>query len=184
MIQFDKLQVLPNNRGIDIEISIMDLPYFNNVYLKSIVIDTQDTYREGGPSSSPIYSYTIGANKKTEHIIIPENELLTPSMDGTLFFVYITADGSPAFNTPCGIDKKTVVGVCYNQCNILRKGMKHMQDAYNECIIPRKYIDFILRQKAFEMCLKTENFPLAITYWNGFWESIVKSDTSKCACYG
>lgn len=184
MIKFNTLMVIPYNKGIDIDISVMDLPYFKDVYLKSIIIDTQDTFKADGPSSNPVYTLNIEDNTKSLHLLIKDSELLISSMENTIFFVYVTVKGTPSIDTPCGLDNTISVGTCYDKCTIFQRGMKYIQETYNNCKVPRNFIDFILRYKAFEMCLTVKNLPLAITYWKGFIETMFKTDLTKCNCYG
>lgn len=50
MVEFNKLLVIPYNKGIYLDVQVMDLPYFTDVYLDSITIDTQDTFKPDGIS--------------------------------------------------------------------------------------------------------------------------------------
>lgn len=51
MVTFNELKITPDGQKLIIDVSIKDLPYYKNVYLESISIDTQDTYISSGPSS-------------------------------------------------------------------------------------------------------------------------------------
>lgn len=184
MVEFNKLLVIPYNKGIYLDVQVMDLPYFTDVYLDSITIDTQDTFKPDGISKTPAYTLKIEDNVKSLQMTIKDSDLLVPTVEGTMFFVYVTVKGTPAANTPCGLDEPTILAVCVDSYRIYRKGIEYIQETYNNCVVPKHFIDFILRYKAFEMCLKTRDFPLAITYWKGFWRTITKSGSSKCTCYG
>lgn len=59
MIQFNELRVTPDGKRLIIDASVKDLQYYNDVYIDTIVIDTQDTYMANGPSGNPIFSYTV-----------------------------------------------------------------------------------------------------------------------------
>ena len=50
MIQFNKLQINREGTKLTIDIAVKDLEYYNNVYIDSISIDTQDTFVNRGPS--------------------------------------------------------------------------------------------------------------------------------------
>lgn len=183
MVEFNKLLVVPYNKGIYIDVQVMDLPYFDNVYLDSVYIDNQDTFCTSGISKTPIYKHTIEGNQKSLKITVSDLDLLVSSMEGNMFFVYITTKGTPSADTPCGLDEPIILAVCVDSYSIYRKGINYIRETYEECNVPRHFIDFILRYKAFEMCLKTRDFPLAITYWKKFWGTTIKLD-SKCSCYG
>ena len=55
MIKFNELRITPNNESLIIDVSIEDADYYQNVVLDSIIIDTQDTYVENGPSSKAVF---------------------------------------------------------------------------------------------------------------------------------
>ena len=50
MVEFNKLFIIPYNKGIYIDCSVLDMPYFKNVYIDKIVVDTQDTFSKDGES--------------------------------------------------------------------------------------------------------------------------------------
>lgn len=59
MIRFNELRITKDGKHLIIDVSVRSQPYYNDVYLDSISIDTQDTYKDGGPSSSIIYHKDI-----------------------------------------------------------------------------------------------------------------------------
>lgn len=184
MVKFNDLMVIPYNKGIYIDVSILDMPYFKNVYLDYIYIDTQDTYNNNGISKTPVYKLQVEGNQKSIKLTIKDTDLLVSSMEGTMFFVYIKIKGLPTIDVPCGLDEPVTLGVCVDTYSIYRKGLDYIKEAYNSCEIPRHFVDFILRYKAFQMCLKTRDYPLAITYWNKFNKQGNKVINSKCSCHG
>lgn len=184
MVQFNKLLISPDYQTLYIDCQIMDMPYFDNVYIDKITIDTNDTYDPIGISDSPIYKKTISGNIKRIQLSININELLIKNMSNTMFFVYITTKGTPSENTPCGFDINNVLGVCADTYQVYQKALQYIKSSYNECAIPRQFIDFILRYKAFQMCLSTRNFPSAIFYWKKLIKSITATSQSICKCNG
>ena len=50
--------------------------------------------------------------------------------------------------------------------------------------IPKDFIDFILRYKALDLALKTENYIQANKYWNKFFKNnnVVSLNTNSCGC--
>ena len=62
MVNFNELRVSPDRKNLIIDVSIKDLSYYENVYIDSIIIDTQDTYIPSGPSNSPIFTYEVVSN--------------------------------------------------------------------------------------------------------------------------
>lgn len=183
MIQFNKLFTLPFNKGIYIDCSVLDLRYFKNVFIDEVIIDTQDTFLKSGPSATPVYKYKTTDNIKDLILTVSDIDLLC-NLENTMFFVYVKTKGSPSIDVPCGMDNTISLGVTVDSYNIYKKALKYIKEAYNECTIPKYFIDFILRWKAFQICLKTRDYPLAITYWNKFIGSISTTKTSNCGCYG
>lgn len=59
MIQFNELRITPDGNNLIIDVSVKDIEYYSNVFIDSIVIDNQDTFKLGGPSSKPIYTHTV-----------------------------------------------------------------------------------------------------------------------------
>jgi hypothetical protein len=51
MIDFNELRITPDGKYLIIDVSINNASYYDNVFIKHIVIDTQDTYLHTGPSS-------------------------------------------------------------------------------------------------------------------------------------
>lgn len=184
MVEFNKLIVLPCDQGIYLDVNVLDMQYFENVYLDSIIIDTQDTFDSNGPSKSPVYTYTVEGDKKNIQLTIKASELLVNNMNNTMFFVYIVTKGDFTADVPCGCDSRFTLGVCVNTEPIYNRSIKLLQEAYDTCNVPRYLIDFILRFEAFKLCLKTRNFTMAIAYWKRFWNMIEPIKNNKCYCYG
>lgn len=190
MVEITKLSIIPCSGAIQLECSIPDEPYFENVYIKEIAIDTQDTYSESGPSKTPIYHYNLShieseRRYKSLSLILNPEDLLVENTNNTLFFVYITArvDGTPSPDIPCGLDNPTTLKVIFNEDSIYRGSLNYIKEAYQECSIPKKLIDYILRLRAFQLCLKAKNYKLAISYWNKFLNKSIQI-FNKCSCNG
>lgn len=182
MIEFNRLLITPYNKAIYIDASVLDMPYFENVYIDKIVIDTQDTFSTKGVSSTPVYTYQVEGNVKNIKLTVSDYNILVPQMEGTMFFVYIITKGTPSSDVPCGFDNPSTLGVAVDTYHIYKKGLKFIQEVYDSCDIPKYFIDFILQYKAFQMCLKTRDFPMAITYWKKFWGTA--KQPNKCTCHG
>ena len=55
MVKFDILEMNKDGTSINLKVSIIDNSYTNNVYIKSVKIDNQDSFKEGGASTNTIY---------------------------------------------------------------------------------------------------------------------------------
>lgn len=187
MVEFKKLLVIPFGQGIYIECNVLDLPYFKDVYIDEIYIDNQDTYNINGISTTPIYYKKIDGDQKSIRFVIKNEDLaftLTPKTKDNIFFIYVKTKGVPASNTPCGLDIPITTAAAVENYSIYRRALKYIRESYEKCDIPRNFIDFILRYKAFQLALKTRDFPLAVKYWKMFTSSYSKNKIKGCGCHG
>lgn len=184
MVEYNKLYILPCDKGLYLDCSVLSLPYFKDVYIDKVIIDTQKTFSKEGISTSPIYQKTIEGNVKNIQLIIDRNELLIPSMRGVMFFVYVVTKGTPLPDTPCGCDIPVSLGVAVDSFSVYEKAMKYLSELEKSCSIPKYFIDFTLIYRAFQLCLKTRHFLLAIKYWNRLIKYSNKGTKNKCLCNG
>lgn len=54
MVTFNELRITPDGNTLIIDVAIKDLRYYTNVGLKTILIDTQDTFTAEGPSDKAV----------------------------------------------------------------------------------------------------------------------------------
>ena len=59
MVVFNECRIDKEGKNLIVDVSVDSLPYYKNVYLESITIDSDKTFIEHGPSSNPIYSSTF-----------------------------------------------------------------------------------------------------------------------------
>lgn len=187
MIEFKELRVTPDGKTLIIDAAVKDLSYYDNVYIKSVTIDTQDTYSESGSSTNPLFHYEVtsasGENKK--RIRLELNSTVLGDITGNMFFVYVTADKAPAPDTPCGLDNIVTLGVTAYLYPFYRSSINYIKELENKCEPPKNFIDSLLRFKAFELSIRTGHYTQAIKYWNKFFKE-VKSNTVNtiCRCHG
>ena len=187
MIEFKELRVTPDGNTLIIDAAVKDLSYYDNVYIKSVTVDTQDTYSESGSSTNPLFHYEVASvseeNKK--RIRLELNSSVLGDITGNMFFVYITVKGTPAADTPCGLDNVTTLGVTADLYPFYKSSINYMKELENECEPSKNFIDSLLRFKAFELSIRTGHYTQAIKYWNKFFKE-VKSNTVNtiCRCHG
>ena len=187
MIEFKELRVTPDGKTLIIDAAVKDLSYYDNVYIKSVTVDTQDTYSESGSSTNPLFHYEVASvseeNKK--RIRLELNSSVLGDITGNMFFVYITVKGTPAADTPCGLDNVTTLGVTADLYPFYKSSINYMKELENECEPSKNFIDSLLRFKAFELSIRTGHYIQAIKYWNKFFKE-VKSNTVNtiCRCHG
>ena len=196
MIQFNTLKITQDGKNLIINASVKNLSYYTNVLIGSIIIDNQDTYSASGPSSNPIYKHSFASKDlvtnedisgfKNISITMSSKELLDNNGDlnDDILYVYLIAVGTPSADTPCGMDNVDTLGVALNLKPIYNNGMNYIKQVESTCEIPKDFIDFILRYKALDLALKTENYIQANKYWNKFFKknNVVSLNTNSCGC--
>ena len=193
MIRFNELRITKDGKYLIIDVSVRSQPYYNDVYLDSISIDTQDTYKDGGPSPSIVYFKDIASEAgdssglKHYRLELGVGEFL-PSLSDNMFFVYVKAKGTPASNTPCGMDNEYTLGVTFNTCALYNAVMSYVRETVSTCSIPKKFIDLFLQFKAIETSINTDHYMQAVEYYNKFIKDLGKTNTpaytKSCNCYG
>lgn len=190
MVHFNELRILPDGKTLIIDVSILSESYFSNVYLDSIVIDNQDTYVNGSPSSNPVFEYTIPnttniAGEPINHKHLRLTVHTTEVIGGlnNLLFVYVRTKGVPSPDTPCGMDDTVVMGTVCNMYPYYQQAMNYIKELGNTCTIPQDFTDFILKMKALELSVKTGNYTNAIKYYNKFFNNKYFTVTKGgCGC--
>lgn len=86
MIQFNELRINPQGTRLIIDVSVIDSIYYQNVYLDTISIDTQDTFTESGPSTSTVYKTTISGNSKSTRLELGISEILPSLLDNMFLY--------------------------------------------------------------------------------------------------
>lgn len=190
MIRFNELKISPDSRYLLIDISVLEETYYKGVFIDSIVIDNQDTYVNNGPSSNPVYSYTViddttalsdkPVGPKYLRLVLDARDL-GGSLDN-MFFIYVRAKGTPAADTPCGMDNITTMGTVVNIYPFYQQAMNYIGELADTCLVPQNFIDYILKLKALELAVKTGNYTEAINYYNRFFNNNKENFTMKGGC--
>ena len=193
MLQFNELKITPDSKYLIIDVSVKEESYYENVTIDSIVIDTQDTYIFNGPSDKPIFKFDSTNSKiyypnyelegeKHVRLILSIKDLNT--LPNNMFFVYAKAKGSPSPDTPCGMDNITIMNTVINLYPIYQSSICYLRELNNSCMIPKGFINMILKLKAVELCITTGDYPKAISYWKRFFMGKIKVSTYNCGCNG
>lgn len=189
MIHFNELKISADAQHLIIDVSVLSESYYKDVYIDSIVIDNQDTYVGTGPSSNPVYSYSVPDSvskltKKTysqKHVRLDLNPADLGSLDG-LFFVYVRTKGIPSPDTPCGMDNITTLGTVCNMYPFYQQAMNYIKEIANNCSAPQNFTDYILKLKGLELAVRTGNYSDAIKYYNKFFSGKSKSSIKIGGC--
>lgn len=184
MIKFNELKIDKEGKNLIIDVSLIDLPYFTNMYISEIIIDTQDTYKSGIPSEKAIKVLAVEGDQKNARIELNKSNFI-PDLKSNLFFVYIKVKGTPDFSTPCGMDKEYTLGVVFYDCIIYNHIMNSIRSTTKDCNIPKEFIDSFLRIEAFLLSIKTEHYIESINFYNKYIKNLNKINTNNiCNCNG
>lgn len=209
MIKFDKLEISKDGNFLTIEVSIenttgtvyqgqeLDYDWYRDVYLDQIIIDTDKSYSDLGPSGKVAIlnlSSESALNPETGQIETQDTYhksykyvLDIEGMGNRLFFIYVTTKGEPAVTAPCGLkNPRTATGVAYNKYLLYKLSMNHLKSVGNsQCDYDKWFYDFLLRFYAFKLSIKSGKFNWAIVYWNKFFMKDTQLETAKpCGCHG
>lgn len=198
MLHFNELRITQDGKYLIIDVSVDESSYFDTVSLDSIVIDTQDTYIANGPSSTPIYTYRVGENYSQVYSSPDNSQVLTADLEpvlvnnelesrrvrlnldatalgvqlnNTMFFVYVISTGTPSSDAPTSTIDPMIMGTVVNLYQFYQKSIYYLKKVSSDCEVPKCFIDFVLRYKALELCIKTGNYTEAIKYWKKFFIS-------------
>lgn len=198
MIRFNELKIEDNYIIIDVQIE--EEKYFKDMYIDSIVIDTQDTFIANGPSSKAIYTknFNIGVDAKKEDIVYTQGtdkysrvriyidgKNLNVDIHKTIFFVYVIAGGTPAADTPCRWDENKALHTLVDTQVLYNNMIQYVKELNKDCSTPDNFINAILQFNAIDLALKTNQYPLAIELWKRFYSNIESNVVlPNCGCNG
>ena len=216
MLIFNELRITPDQKYLIIDVSVDNQKYYENVQIDSIIIDTQDTYIDSGPSNNPIFTYNLTEensnitqvyidnytpvlDEDTSYCYVESEEKqnksirlilnyqdLNVSLQDNMFFVYAIAIGTPSADTPCGMDNAIVKGTIVNLYPIYCKTIQYLKELDDSCVVPKNFIDMIIKLKALELSIKTGNSFQAIEYWNKYFKTLINNNSTfkskYCGC--
>lgn len=166
MVQFNELKfIAPNILQVDAQ--VIDLPYYENVYIDSIIIDTEDTYCESGPSSNPIAVYSAGNSdcKTVRHAFDLSGALCGKSK---MFFVWVTTTGFPSGDTPCGLDKQNTMQAVVDLKVVYEEAMKNFKCMVggcscnsSKCVVDANFANFSLQYFRMQSALEVGDWTTA-----------------------
>lgn len=184
MIIIEELQVTKDAKNLIIGARVRKDRYYTDVYIDKIIIDTEETYVEGGPSKSPIYSKQLEGNNKEVNLSLDKLDLGVHPYNH-LFFVYITVKGTPSSDTPCGMDNVNTLGVTMYSGDYYKTFMSYIKEMNNTCQVPQGLIDTILRYKALNASIDSGHYIQGIKYFNKWFSGKTTLPiTSNCGCNG
>ena len=189
MVIFNELRITPDNKKLIIDVSINDHKYYENINIEAISIDTDSTFSNNGPSGDTVYEYQVenDEEKKRLRLILSSDDMKSP-ISNNMYFVYVILSGEYHPNTPCELRRPFTIGTAVNLYPIYKQAVLYTRELSEDCSIPKKFVDYILRIKAIDLNIKTGNYQEAIKYWNklfkGHNSTTNPSAYINCECYG
>lgn len=183
MVEIVKLELTSDN-GIYLNCKVPNVSYLENVYIKKVTIETQDTYKDGAYSGVDIY-HTQQESLRTKNLelLIPSNELLidNSAVRNTLYLVHIETEGEPGASTPCGVDSNPTISILFNKVLFIEK-LLSLQSRTNKCDTNKDLIDYALLFKAFLLSIELKDYNRTIEYWKLLTNNNQNSSTNGCQC--
>lgn len=203
MVIFDQLRISDKGDKMFIDVHINKADYFKDIYLDSITIIPADKVLESSPdipSEDYLYQKTFGKSDsfKEASLVLTANDFTRKwetnpkkiifkgsDMSSTLFFVYVKCKGTVGECTPCKLDELITLGVTFDEKMLYQKVMGYTKELTDDCIVPRDFIDFILRWYGFKASIESEHYIEAIKFWKMLFNDYPINETSYsigCSC--
>lgn len=203
MVQFNELRIDPDTNTLIIDAEVPD-EYKELVAIEYIYIDTEETVKPYEPSNKCVYKKDYSTTKPTQiHLEIPDENAWMQQMTvesqlnaqkftretvkNNLLFVWIRVSGDPGVSAVCGRDNTLTLGIVSNPVILCSKGLQHIKEVEEKCLIPKGFIDFLLLYKAFELASKIQDVSSVLRYWNLLQRNITEvsytsSKKGGCGC--
>lgn len=183
MIRFDTLEASQDGKILNIKAVVPDSSYYSDVYINELYIHTQDTYNPADMTSNYVYKHTANSNTKELNLTIAVDQLNLQTLNN-LYIVYVNTSGSPAPDTPCGLDEVGSVGAIVNFYPIYEILMSCINQLDSPCGIYSGFINLFMGYEAFKLCLYTGDYQEAIKRFNRFFDTLNNNPNKKRCCYG
>ena len=176
-----------------IDVHVNKAEYFDNIYIDSVIIQTQDQVSETdplSPGSEHIYSMKADEGTKELHLALKAStdfDLVYRSLSDKLLFVYVICTGTPDVCTPCRLDEMTTLGVTFDESLFYQMVMQQTGQLADTCEIPKGFIDLILLWNAFKAAVETEHYIPAIDFWRKMFDKRYNASlkgAKPCGCHG
>lgn len=193
MIQFNDLKFL-TSKTLHVNAEVIDLEYYNSVYIDSIIIDTEDTVCETGPSDNPPFVLSLSTPLKKINTTINLSSILDKGPK--MLFVYIRCSGAPYPEPPCGLDNQDTMQpvvdyqAVYNGALKLAKCISKCGCLDGDCAIDMAFANFALQYFRMEQGLKNGNWSDAydaycwLMHKSGNFKYKNSGSSRRCSCNG
>ena len=196
VVKFNKVYLNPTCKQLILSVEIPDETWLENVYLDTIYITNinpadidEATIDEEIGVAGEGYKEVIEGTKKQITQAIDYTLLHDVNLD-KLIYVGVKIKGGIDYSDPhacCHDDRLVFWATAFDPIPIYNQGMNYIKELSQNCETPKNFIDFILRQQAFEYALKTGNYPKAEDLYNNYLKNGIKAGNSityksGCGC--
>lgn len=190
MVQFNILKFITSDI-IHIDVQVLNLSYYENVYLDKIIIDSDQTVQESGPSENPVYTETLTGIQKSYSKDISVKEDLHQN-EPHMYFVYVITKGTPSSDVPCGMDNQTSVKAVADLRTVYDKALSFIKCGKkcgcvdSDCVVSTKFANFALEFYRLTSSIEVGRNTDALDAYNklmGKTPDGKKAYSSNCGCH-
>ena len=183
MVDILKLAIEDEGTSFSLQCAIKSDSYYDNVFLDKILIDTQDTYSDSGPSTSAYTLKTFESNTKS--YTLDKDTSIPLDLKNNIIYVWIVTKGTPSSDTPCGQDNVNTLGVAVYIKSIYEGIMCTLSELANadDCSIPKNFINKYLQYKGLIYALDTKHYAQANSWYSKFFTANTETTINTgCSC--
>lgn len=185
MIEINNIYINPQGTKLFVQVSIKEYSegYTENVGITRISVGSYKNYSSLKPNGlTPINDSFLLTFDTPQKEISYVFDIDGQTNKDKFYLVEVNTNGSTnkSANTPCGLNTDIVYPVYWKQ-PIYNKFLDYFKE-FNNCTPPLNFINYYLKVKAFEYCLKICKYEDAKRYWEQFFDVGTTFSTSKCGC--
>lgn len=182
----DEPKILDSDIPDNPEDNISEGPNEDSIDSSNEIVNSGDTSSIDIPIDSSVRSIGRNSENKVKNLslVIPSTDILC-DIKGTVFFVWVTATGLPAFDTPCGQDVPQKVQWVINPSQIYEKVIPLLKSMNCDCGNNKDFSNIFLKYKAFQYSMNLGDYTEGINIWNKFFSKEKVITIKKgCGCHG
>lgn len=189
MIYFDNTKFI-DRKHIQVNVQVPDLSYFTNVYIDRIVVTSDNEFEKKGYVTDKGYILVPSGNTKNQTFSVSLADLGESGNEPKLYYIYVKIKGTPASDTPCGMDNEWDVYAVADLHTIYDKAV-HLMNCGNDCGCSddachtnTRLANFSLEYYRLKSSLEFKDFENAIDSFNKLTGITVKNEyiPSNCGC--
>ena len=168
MLKFTNLGISKDSNTLLISAEVVQDSAYDYTYIDKVIIDTEETYTDGVPSSTPIYSF-VPSNLKSFTIELSAAQLALIDFKSHMFFVYLKSTVHP--DSPKGTVEQLELGVTLDMSQIYSTFMSYINAINIDSIEPIKFTDWYIKFKALNIASNAGHNIVAINIYNKYFKT-------------